>query len=296
MPGDKKWFALGVELEGGYVRDQKALALRYPGARAKGDGSVDVEYDDLRPGFQCPPGRNEDYFAGGRETTTPAVEDLPTLLAMVEDLYPDAVNKSCGMHVHCSFSDDRYYRRLASTKFHAYFLGRWEAWGHANESRMLKDDSHSFWRRWRGENTYCKRNASAEKDYVGNVWRATHGGGDRYCQLNYCKSKFNTLECRMLPMFRDISLALDAIRELVDIYESWLAKPSSEDARASIFGVKKPPPDNSGLHPKRLGNTVSRKAPGEFTKRSSLAKPFSGPDGSVQAVRLPDGRIIIVEV
>jgi hypothetical protein len=203
----KRWKKIGVELEGGWEKYESSLrtmAGRF-GANFHYDGSVSTG------------------ATTSAEISTKPYERLGSLLNCVDALYPDEVNSSCGMHVHVSF-DELDYGHLMSERFYFYFLLRWEAWG-----KRLNIRSSEFWSRLRGENQYCKREWKS-------VEQVTLRGRDgvRYAHLNFCYSLHGTVECRLLPMFKDKTIAAKAIQELLSIYSDYLATCSTEDEEHAV--------------------------------------------------------------
>jgi len=195
---ERIWLKLGVELEGGWNGSHDALTAkaRRFGASHTGDGSVRV------PGCSF-----------NSEVATKPYKNLGSLLKCIDALYPDGVNQTCGMHVHVSFPE-HVYSKLMSEHFYFYFLLRWEAWG-----KRLNIRNSNFWSRLRGENSYCARKFVPEKQVA-----AAGKSGDRYAHLNYCYSHLGTIECRLLPMFQEKGISAKAIRELISIYQDYIAE------------------------------------------------------------------------
>lgn len=132
-------------------------------------------------------------------------------LRQLAQFYPDETDKTCGMHIHVSFLDNGSVSSICSPEFYAYFLARWRVWG---ETSGLAPQSE-FFCRLNGENDFCEQNT--ESDFL-NPYNA-----DRYRQLNFkAWDEHKTVECRMLPMFKEARLAYSALVELVSIYEDWL--------------------------------------------------------------------------
>ena len=196
--GDRPWLMLGIEMEGGWniSRSELETKARARGADAHGDGSVQV------------PGVRLNY-----EVATKPYKTLRWALKCLDDLYPDAVNHSCGMHVHVSFPE-HVYGKLMSEHFYFYFLLRWESWG-----KRLNIRNQQFWKRLKGENSYCQRGFNP----YGQV-NVRGKGGDRYHHLNYCYGHLKTIECRLLPMFREKDIGAKAVKELLAIYTDYIAE------------------------------------------------------------------------
>lgn len=188
---------VGVEVEG-YWDDliaAKAEAARLGMGRGCRDGSLGDAYDGAWE-FQTVPG------------------PLGSALEQVKAIYPDNYAADCGMHVHVSFKDAPItVGMFACQEFFDYWASRWDAFGRAKNIAA----SSEFWRRLRGENTYCRRpNVSMFYDRCNVV------DMDRYNQINFSAwAEHRTIESRLLPLFRDSALALAAITETVDIFDTW---------------------------------------------------------------------------
>lgn len=193
-----KWLKIGVELEGGWDAWQDTVDRKAQrrGTRLKGDGSVQVTANTRG------------------EIASRPYKRLPALMRFMDDLYPDHVNHTCGMHVHASFNLVDY-GTLMTPHFYFYFLLRWQSWG-----QRLNIRSTEFWSRLKGENNYCLR---AFTPYGQLDERAS-----RYGQLNYCLNKHGTIECRLLPMFKDKEISKKAVIELLSIYNDYLEQYGQE--------------------------------------------------------------------
>lgn len=208
-PRPKSYNKIGIEIEGRWY-DYMRLKNRVHsimGATIAGDGSI---WGGL--------GNSEAVEVRTRPDT------VTDVLRQLLDLYPDESDASCGMHVHVSFNDTTHISQLLCPLFYAYFIDRWTKWG---QSRGLSTDGQ-FFRRLRGHNDFCQRN---------RTWSDEALRTDRYTHLNFSSwSAHGTLECRLLPMFRDSSLAVGAVVELLSIYEDWLAG-VADTARPPIEGL-----------------------------------------------------------
>lgn len=205
-PATQRWDKMGIELEGAWNTDYRALAATVTGAHASTDGSV----RDL-------PGQM------GEIKTRPHTI-LEHLQKDVRTLYPHTVNNSCGLHMHLSFKTVLDYSTLADKPFWDFFRERWAVWGKANEGRMGNMKT-VFWARlegrWkggtRGDRNYCK----AEFDPVKQL--NDHNQEGRYTILNFCAyHKFKTLEVRHLPMFHDVELSCEAAAEMAAVFDDYL--------------------------------------------------------------------------
>lgn len=203
-PVKRRWLKMGVELEGSWIENYRNVAQRVSGASGKADGSV----------------QHLDGYAGEIVTRPHAI--LDHLIKDVRDLYPNKVNYTCGFHIHASFSviDTS---ALADVPFWDYYQARWHAWGENNQDKMDKASRDLFWTRLEGrmvvgaERNYCQMKFKPVEQLVDH--------NDRYTALNFVAyHKYKTVESRLLPMFANVEIAVSAIRELSDIYDSYLNK------------------------------------------------------------------------
>jgi hypothetical protein len=203
---------VGIEIEGFWLdlQDAKNRAYAITGKYGCSDGSVtltDPDYDEPYEN-ETPPG-----LRGWEFQTKP--DTAPSAVFQLHSLYPDWTNPSCGMHVHISFKEsarEADMSLISGDAFYAFFRSKWEEWG----LRMGIPNKHQFWKRLRGENNYCMVNRESDSNGFDNP-------RDRYCQLNFCSwNEHRTIECRLLPMFRDSKLAVAAVYYLCEIFEEWL--------------------------------------------------------------------------
>lgn len=187
---------IGIEIEGWWrdLRAAQAVAREHD-ASGTSDGSL-AYIDELSAWeFRTRPG------------------SLGEAVNQLVALYPDVTHPSAGMHVHVSFRDVQDLAVLASRRFLEYHAARWESWG----NRMGVHRDSNFWTRLRGDNEdYCALNDPERLE-------STPFSGTRYVQLNFTSfTRHRTLENRMLPLFRDLRVAVSAVEELVAIYEDFL--------------------------------------------------------------------------
>lgn len=194
----KQWLQMGVELEGSWFKNRNDVALAARGARAHDDRSVHIGTGN--PG----------------EIVTRPHENLEELLADVEKLWPDLVHESCGFHIHASFTS-LHGSIIATRDFYKFFKASWEAWGHT----MHLDRAHEFWARLQGRNKFAKDKFEPERQLT-----QSNGQGEaRYTMLNFHSwEKHGTVECRLLPMFQDRVVGIAAIRQLSNIYNTYLSE------------------------------------------------------------------------
>lgn len=177
---------IGVELEGGWTDPDFLIGH---------DGSVNVRANVV--GELASPILNPED-----------VEDWVT------KHYPDAINNTCGLHVHISLKHVLHYSLLMERTFFDFFTKSLLAWG--KEKNIIK--SHPFWDRLAGTNRYCKNEFIPERQVF---HKQRHE--NRYTMLNYTWAKFNTIECRVLPGFKMAKIGISAILKVMDLFEEYLA-------------------------------------------------------------------------
>lgn len=206
-PAPRRWLKMGIELEGAWIKRPHDI-IRDKGilkAQAKRDGSVRVRSDWEET-----------------EIITRPHDNMDELIADVLALYPDRVDDSCGLHIHASF-DPLDTSALADPAFHKHYKARWEAWGNKH------NPGPAFWERYHGR---TPGRGGGDRQYCRDIFKPEEqltDHADRYTQINFTAyHKFKTIECRMLPMFEATEagkvLVVSAIRELADIYNSYLAE------------------------------------------------------------------------
>jgi len=203
--------AIGVELEGGYTnaRHEKLVMLsqKIPHLKVGTDGSIEVP----------------DRFVDAEIRLGPLAPNI--LLSKLKDYYPSIGNKSCGLHVHMSFMEEDYYNLLMDKRLWIdYIYPRMREFG--IDCGIPKN--HPFWARLNGRNQYCKDHWQPE---IANKNLKLYGynqeywlrNADRYARVNFRSTyEHKTVEFRFLPYFENPSLAKAAIKELVDIVESFI--------------------------------------------------------------------------
>lgn len=213
---------VGIELEGAFKK-------RFNDRDIHLDGSV-----------TCPKGVKDWKERHLGEVSSPALE-VDKVEPWVREHYPDAVNASCGLHVHVSFGDDKdkAFERLSTRKFYKFFLEEMEKWG--NEEGFPKD--HDFWARLNGKNEYCKKAfvpsiQSKRRNKTGTPQLAVTKGGDRYCQLNFCYTLYGTVEARLLPGFPDVEVALRGIKKIIWIFDTFLSGQLTPEVSRMVIAIK----------------------------------------------------------
>lgn len=195
-PALRRWLQMGIELEGGWVSDYRLVAKKVQGASAKTDQSIE-------------PGRG--WGSSGEIITRPH-DTLERLITDITTLYPDYTNVSCGFHVHASFTP-MDVTMLTDVAFWNYFRKRIETWAKAT------NQDNVFWDRFHGSIPERARRYQAKWIPEDQLYLQK----DRYTQINFVSwHKLRTVECRLFPMWANKEHAISALRELSDIYDTYL--------------------------------------------------------------------------
>lgn len=190
--------AIGVELEGGWVRPPTPY-------RIIRDGSVKGLLGPHVGELPSPPLNIVKSFQDAED--------------WIRKCYPPQVNHTCGMHVHYSFDTLLNYMRVMPSEFSATIVREAARW--AEEENLPKD--HPIWNRLDGRSEYCQLVHSAE-DQILNTGKDydKHRVGNRYSVVNYNYGRTGTVEIRLLPMMANVELALSAIKRMLAVVNSFL--------------------------------------------------------------------------
>jgi hypothetical protein len=209
---------IGVELEGGW-KNEKVSHPKYR-SLLHSDGSVNVCGD-------MPFETAAKYHVG--EIQTPPFQNLSLLINFLKNFYPDLQNHTCGYHIHISLKNDLYYSRLMDKAFHEYILKGFKKWGEKAQKKWGTSLLDQFWQRYNGTNRYCS------KEFRPFAQAQIKNKGDgRYTQLNYCYGLHGTIELRLLPMFSEVRLTVDATKQYVKLVESYLSKRPTKASRQLV--------------------------------------------------------------
>lgn len=201
-------YRVGIELEGGWAKSPPGLTLVR-------DGSIEGLAGALDPVT----GQREPLQIG--ECQTPGGIELIKVRPWMKKYYPTHVNKSCGLHVHMSFTSAVHYSQLMVADYQdtmIEYLSRWA-------KKQGFGRNHVIWPRLQGMSQYCKleffpddQARRTNKNYVHD------GQGHRYTAINYCWGQHETVECRVLPMFPEAEVGIDAVHKVIDITNAFLVK------------------------------------------------------------------------
>lgn len=193
-------YRIGIELEGGWD-------VLPPGVRLQHDGSIDFD-KPIRHVGEWPIGPLD------------LVKDSPMYwVKALTVAYPQHVNETCGMHVHLSFKTAFAYNRLMMPQYPATVVAAFSAWA----TKTGLSGSHPIWHRLEGLSRYCQFKFDADNQVLnGEKDHDQRRVGHRYTVINYCYGRYNTIECRLLPMMETAKQAVSAIQELVDVTNAFL--------------------------------------------------------------------------
>lgn len=216
---------VGVELEGGWAMPLP-LALDN---RIVGDGSVFTRGQGLGGGRRehvlpegMPPHGRGSYI--GEAPSRPL--DPSAFPKWIRNCYPKWVDDTCGLHVHMSFINAKYYEILASSiDYQDTLLNYLKQWAAGEEAKTpgTFPEAHHIWARLTGQNRFCLLDFWPEKQIMKSTKVYDHERvGHRYTALNFCYGLHKTVECRVLPMMTDADMAVRAVRSVIDITNACL--------------------------------------------------------------------------
>ena len=140
--------------------------------------------------------------------------------------YPDTVNDTCGLHVHMSFKDARHYQQLMVPEYTTTMLHYLAEWGR----KVSIPAGHPFWERVVGKNRFCLPLFFPDSQAQKTSKSYNHDGeGNRYSAINYCWGLHETVECRTLPMLERPELGIEAVHEVLNITNSFLAAAAEKE-------------------------------------------------------------------
>lgn len=193
-------YRVGVELEGGWITLPK-------GTKVIRDSSVNLNMDERSIPVN---------YVGEMPSHILEVKAVPEWMRVH---YPQVVNETCGMHVHMSMRTSFQYQMLMEPEYPGTlvaYIGKW-----AKGEKLTK--GHPIWARLAGKSPYCQLVFAAneqinntDKDYDRN--RVGH----RYTVINYCWRRWNTIECRLLPMMATPEQGINAVMEVIRITNAFL--------------------------------------------------------------------------
>jgi hypothetical protein len=243
---------IGIELEGGWDNP-------VPGHNIVRDGSVKfkepktrVERDPITHAptivYVNPEEKNSfpKYDIG--EIVSPAKPSpltIDTFADWMRLCYPQHVNETCGLHVHMSFYTKLNYSRLISPDYTPHIISELKEFG---RKRGIPGTGQGamFWNRLDPNHPWTLQHCThlflgdkqvliRKKDY--NSRGTSHS---RYTFINYCEAQHHTVECRGLPMFEDVGLAIDAVAAVIDATNRYLSKMRLREKPSPIVVPERP--------------------------------------------------------
>lgn len=161
------------------------------------------------------------------------------VLAFIKENWPDATSPRCGYHIHFSLKTVDLYSLCMEQKFYDNFLAAMEKWGKDTNCK-----NEEFWSRLRGENKYCQRIFQPHKQAACRTKDEARQNHIRRTHWNFCYRLYGTLECRLLPTFKDVKMALSATSMLIKFIEDYLTECQPNESKYNIkkrFDVREVP-------------------------------------------------------
>lgn len=199
---------VGIEIEGGWDIQPKGYAIQRDGSVFKeaGDANRDLSRTKL-PGF-----------AFGEVTSGPIMAaQVPKFL---KACYPKMIDDSCGLHIHMGLETLYQYNLLTDSPVYqetvVHYLTDWAR-------REGLDPKHPIWPRLEGKSEYCQKKFWPEEQMQAVRKEYDHSKyGHRYTMIHYCWTRFQTVECRLLPMMETPDLATRALNTIINVTNAYL--------------------------------------------------------------------------
>jgi len=126
-----------------------------------------------------------------------------------------------GLHIHVSLNNDRDYYRLASLKFHNWFIDRLkdsDLWTRNRRlrKRVRNNDIHPF-SSDQSYGFYCRP--------INNNWtidKQLKNRREKYRRITFMKGKYDTIEFRLFPAMETASDVMDAVDIVTTSINSYL--------------------------------------------------------------------------
>lgn len=155
------------------------------------------------------------------EVVSPPLEPVPALIEAFLDIHwPQYANNTCGYHIHLSTNSMKDYSIL-TTKSFLYSLVK------ALQEKAIAcalPANHYLFHRLKGANPFAAMNFDASNQI--RLRQKSVGSSLRYSILNYSWGLHKTVELRVLPTFKEISLAKEFTFFYLNFVEEALANPS----------------------------------------------------------------------
>ena len=155
---------------------------------------------DCEDSCYCAEIRQEGHSGEYVTDPIPYTSDLVEFSEIVKRNYPQDVNSSCGGHFHISFNDERCYSIAQTKRMYHQFRLALIVWSKKN----LSEAGLASIRRRLNGHRYCERGHDADRQVIEN--------GNRYFHFNFCWNEHQTLEVRVLPMFKNAETYINAVK------------------------------------------------------------------------------------
>ena len=229
----------GIELEGGWHKNPPNPvvhdgSVKFPSPRNKPQPLFSTE-DEQRAWLTAERARlaQFQFKAVGEIVSPPLKAEAETVEAFIKENYPSAVNDTCGLHVHMSFTHKRNYNRLMTPEFTKAMVDGLRKWA-AEEG--LKKDHPLMARIMNPDHPHCAHTYCGEEQ-VKATSKDFHSRGkpnSRYTAINYCFNQHQTVECRLLCMMDTPEQACRAVLEVLAITNRFLAKVRTRELKQAI--------------------------------------------------------------
>lgn len=204
---------IGVEIEGGWTKLPKGTLSLIP------DSSVTFQ--------ELPLDGNGRPLLNGLRVQTGELASPPMPVTMLhswlDQHFPQAVNQTCGLHLHMSFKSALVYQRLMERSYQKTVIEFVKRWAEKKKADGQIPKDHPIWERLTGNSYYCQDKFWADAQAATKTKSFNHQrDGNRYTAVNYCYGLHQTVEIRLMSMFKEMKLCEEAINLLIDITNAWL--------------------------------------------------------------------------
>ncbi|MEK6878427.1 MAG: hypothetical protein AABY22_02405 [Nanoarchaeota archaeon] len=189
---------IGIEIEGGWVRPKPL-----------------VEEISLKQKFEI-----SNYIG---ELISKPFDNLEELFTYMEVNWPDEVTKDCGYHIHISLVNVMYYIKCMNNQFNDDFMKDFEKWG-----KNFPCMNPFFWERLALKNPHCNKKFNPENQVFQKV-KDHSRESIRRTLVNFSWGLHKTIECRLLPTFREFKTAKSATKTFINFVENYLTKNSIKE-------------------------------------------------------------------
>lgn len=204
---------VGIELEGAWRTLPRGMV------EVTRDGSLDI---------WTPPERH--VHKG--EIPSPVLKVGTQVKDWLRAYFPTYSNHPrCAMHVHLSVQDNFQYQALMCEDY------MWTVIHYLKEFAKKENfpTEHWIWQRLNGDVEYCKPVFQADAQVRQRAKSWDHDiPGNRYTAINFPWGRFQTVECRLLPMMTDADQADRAVQCLVDITNKFLRATAKREKKQTV--------------------------------------------------------------